>query len=205
DNDGLKDLFISNGIPTRLNDMDYVSFIYNSEIQKRSRGGVIADADIDLMKKYPEIKIPNKFYKNQSDLQFQDMESAMSNDLPCFSNGAVYADFDNDGDLDVVVNNINDFALLYENKSVQYGNEDFVSVTLNGPEKNRNAVGAKLILFANGELRLYENNPVKGFMSGMVTPMHIGLYQTRVDSAFVVWPDNSFQKVTLQPELRHVT
>lgn len=204
DNDGLKDLFISNGIPTRLNDMDYVSFIYNSEIQKRSRDGVITDADIDLMKKYPEIKIPNKFYKNKSALQFQDMKSAISNDLPSFSNGAVYADFDNDGDLDVVVNNINDFALLYENKSVQNGNEDFVSVTLNGPEKNRNAFGAKLILFANEGIRLYENHPAKGFMSGMVTPMHIGLYQTRIDSAFVVWPDNTFQKVTLQPHLRRV-
>ncbi|HRP56764.1 VCBS repeat-containing protein [Agriterribacter sp.] len=204
DNDGLKDLFISNGIPTRLNDMDYVRFIYNSEIQKRSRDGVIENADIDLMKKYPEIKIPNKFYKNQSKLQFQDMESAISNDLPCFSNGAVYADFDNDGDLDVVVNNINDFVLLYENRSVQNGNEDFVSVTLNGPEKNRNAFGAKLILFANGGIRLYENNPVKGFMSGMVAPMHIGLYQTKVDSAMLVWPDNSFQKITLQPATRHI-
>ncbi|HRQ49264.1 MAG TPA: VCBS repeat-containing protein, partial [Agriterribacter sp.] len=205
DNDGLKDIFISNGIPTRLNDMDYVHFIYNSEIQKRSRNGVIENADIDLMKKYPEIKIPNKFYKNQSELRFQDMEPAISNDLPCFSNGAVYADFDNDGDLDVVVNNINDFVLLYENKAVQNGYDDFVSVTLHGYEKNRNAIGAKLFLFSGEEIRLYENNPVKGFMSGMVTPLHIGLYQTKVDSAFLVWPDNSFQKIDLQQGIRYVT
>jgi hypothetical protein len=204
DNDGLKDMFISNGIPTRLNDMDYVNFIYNSEIQKRSRDGVIENSDIAMMKKYPEIKIPNKFYKNKSGLRFHDMESAIGNDLPSFSNGAAYADFDNDGDLDVVVNNIDDFVLLYENKSVQNGNEDFVSVTLKGPEKNRNAIGAKLIVFANGEIRTYENNAVKGFMSAMVTPMHIGLYQTRVDSAFLVWPDNSFQEINIQPAARHL-
>lgn len=205
DNDGLKDLFISNGIPTRLNDMDYVNFIYKSEIQKRSRDGVIENSDIALMRKYPEIKIPNKFYKNKSGLRFQDMEFAIDNDLPCFSNGAVYADFDNDGDLDVVVNNINDFVLLYENKAVQNGNEDFVSVTLKGPEKNRNAIGAKLILFANEEIRTYENYPEKGFMSGMVTPVHIGLYQTKVDSVFLVWPDHSFQKITIQPPTRRIT
>ncbi len=205
DNDGLKDLFISNGIPTRLNDMDYVNFIYKSEIQKRSRDGVIENSDIALMRKYPEIKIPNKFYKNKPGLRFQDMEFAIDNDLPCFSNGAVYADFDNDGDLDVVVNNINDFVLLYENKAVQNGNEDFVSVTLKGPEKNRNAIGAKLILFANEEIRTYENYPEKGFMSGMVTPVHIGLYQTKVDSVFLVWPDHSFQKITIQPPTRRIT
>ena len=202
DNDGLKDLFISNGIPKRLNDMDYVNFIYNSEIQKKVRNNEIQDKDITLIEKYPEIKIPNKIYKNRSNLRFQDMEGGIENDQPSFSNGAVYADFDNDGDLDVVVNNINDFVLLYENKSVQKTNEDFVSIKLNGPERNRDAIGTKLFLFANGGIRTYENNPAKGFMSCMVMPLYIGLKQTRVDSAFLVWPDNSFQKITIQPAIR---
>ncbi len=116
DNDGLKDLFISNGIPKRLNDMDYVNFIYNSEIQQKIKNNDMKDKDMVLMKKFPEIKIPNKFYKNSGDLKFQDMEVNLANDLPAYSNGAVHADFDNDGDLDVVVNNINDPVLLYENK-----------------------------------------------------------------------------------------
>ncbi|MCC7526368.1 MAG: VCBS repeat-containing protein [Chitinophagaceae bacterium] len=205
DNDGLKDLFFSNGIPKRLNDMDYVNFIYNSEIQNKVRNNNIRDNDIALIDKYPEIKIPNKLFKNQSDLRFLDMKGSIENDQPSFSNGAVYADFDNDGDLDIVVNNINDFAWLYENKTVQNAGGDYVSVSLTGPDKNRNALGARIFLFTNGGIRAYENNPVKGFMSGMTTPIHIGLQRTVIDSVFLVWPDNSFQKISLPRESHQVT
>ena len=179
DNDGLKDLFISNGIPKRLNDMDYVNFIYNSEIQKKVRNNGIHGKDMALIEKYPEIKIPNKFYKNNSNLRFQDMEGAIENDLPSYSNGAVYADFDNDGDLDIVVNNINDFVLLYENKSAKKADTSFVSVKLNGPAENKNAIGAKMILFASGGIRVYENNPVKGLrhcMLGLIKQVLIPLF-----------------------------
>ena len=197
DNDGLKDLFIANGIPKRLNDMDYVNFIYNSEIQEKIKNSDMKDKDMALMKKFPEIKIPNKFYKNKNDLQFEDMETAVDNDLPTYSNGAVYADFDNDGDLDVVVNNINDPALLYENKTVKKTDKNFATIKLNGSEKNKNAIGSKIILFTGDKIETYEKNPARGFMSSMEISMHIGMGKVKVDSAFLIWPDNSFEKITI--------
>ncbi len=197
DNDGLKDLFIANGIPKRLNDMDYVNFIYNTEIQEKIKNSDMKDKDMALMKKFPEIKIPNKFYKNKGSLQFEDMETAVGNDLPTYSNGAVYADFDNDGDLDVAVNNINDPALLYENKTAQKENKNFTAIKLTGSEKNRNAVGSKIVLFAGDKISTYEKNPARGFMSSMEIPMHIGIGKSKIDSAFLIWPDNSFQKIVI--------
>jgi enediyne biosynthesis protein E4 len=203
DNDGLKDLFIANGIPKRLNDMDYVNFIYNAEIQEKIKNSDMKDKDMALMKKFPEIKIPNKFYKNKDEMQFEDMETAISNDLPTYSNGAVYADFDNDGDLDVVVNNINDPVLLYENRTEKKSKKDFVKIKLKGSEKNINAVGSKVVLFKGDKIETYEKNPAKGFMSSMEIPIHIGLGISKIDSAFLIWSDNSFQKIvvdTLSPQ-----
>jgi enediyne biosynthesis protein E4 len=205
DNDGLKDLFIANGIPKRLNDMDYVNFIYNAEIQEKLKNNDMKDKDMVLMKSFPEIKIPNKFYKNSSDLHFTDMEAAVSNDQPTYSNGAVYADFDNDGDLDVAVNNINDAALLYENKTAKPGSKNFVSIKLKGSQRNSNAVGSKIILFKQGSIETYEKKPVRGFMSAMEIPMHIGMLNKKIDSAFLVWPDNSFEKIILDSLKQQLT
>ena len=192
DNDGLKDLFISNGIPKRMNDMDYVNFISNSEIQQKLLDKE-DDRNIALINKFPEIKIPNKFFLNKGDLAFQDMGELIANDKATFSNGAIYADLDNDGDLDVVVNNINDRALLYENKSNDKKDKAFINIKLKGSERNVNAIGSKIILFANGGIRTYENNPARGFLSSMCLPIHIGLATTKVDSMFLIWPDNTYQ------------
>jgi enediyne biosynthesis protein E4 len=197
DNDGLKDLFVSNGIPKRMNDMDYVNFIYDEENQRKLKEEKKNGNNMSLLDKFPEIKIPNKFYKNNGELVFRDMEDSIGDDKPTYSNGAVYADLDNDGDLDVVVNNIDDPVLLYENKSNDKGSKPFVEIKLKGPEKNINALGAKVILFANGGIRTYEKYPAKGFQSSMEEPLLIGLDKTKTDSAFLVWPDNSFQKISL--------
>lgn len=197
DNDGLKDLFISNGIPKRLNDMDYVNFISNEEIQEKLGENKLGEKDMNLISRFPQIKIPNKFFRNKGDLNFQDLDDSIGNDQPTYSNGAVYADLDNDGDLDVVVNNIDDPALVYENKTNDKNDKSYTEIKLKGPEKNINAIGAKIILFANGGIRTYENNPVRGFQSSMEVPIHIGLDKTKIDSAFLVWPDNSYQPVTL--------
>ncbi|MES2893480.1 MAG: VCBS repeat-containing protein [Bacteroidota bacterium] len=196
DNDGQKDLFVANGIPKRLNDMDYINFIYNSEIQQKIQNNSLEDRDLELMKKFPEIKIPNKFYRNKGDLQFEDMEPAVGHDQATYSNGAVYADLDNDGDLDVVVNNLNDVALLYENKTLQQPN-NHIDIQLAGPAKNVNAVGAKVILFAGGKIETFEKNPAKGFMSSMEIPLHISWGTAKLDSAFLVWPDNTSQKISV--------
>ncbi len=197
DNDGLKDLFISNGIPKRMNDMDYVNFVSNEEIQSKISTNRMDEKDMALVNKFPEIKIPNKLFKNNGNLSFSDINQQIDNDKPTYSNGAVYADFDNDGDLDVIVNNIDEAAMLYRNTSNDKKDKAYVSIKLKGAEKNTNAIGAKIILFANGGIRTYEKTPVRGFQSSMEGPIHIGLDKTKVDSAFLIWPDNSFQKIQL--------
>ena len=194
DNDGLKDLFISNGIPKRMNDMDYVNFISNSEIQQKLMDKK-DDQNLALINKFPEIKIPNRFFKNTGNMAFADLGDIIQNDKATFSNGAIYADLDNDGDLDVVVNNINDKALLYENKTNDKKDKPFVNIKLKGSENNINAVGAKVVLFVQGEIRTYENYPVKGFLSSMAIPIHIGLAATKIDSMFLIWPDNTYQSI----------
>ncbi len=199
DNDGNKDLFISNGIPKRLNDIDYINFISNVDLQEKMRSTGLDEKDISLIDRFPQIKIPNRFFKNGPELQFTDISSEIKNDRNTYSNGAVYADFDNDGDLDVLVNNIEDPALLYENKSNDKRDKAFVEIKLKGPEKNINALGAKIILYANGGIRTYEKFPVRGFLSSMEGPVHIGLDKTTVDSAFLIWPDNSYQPIHLSP------
>jgi len=200
DNDGWKDLFISNGIPKRMNDIDYVNFVTNGEVQQKITNNDMQGKDMSLIKKFPEIKIPNKFFKNNRNLSFSDEEAIIVGNSPTYSNGAVYADLDNDGDLDVVVNNIDNTALVYENKSAD-GRAFFLDLILQGPGQNKNAIGAKAILFCENEIRTYENFPVKGFLSSMQLPLHIGLKDTRVDSIFLVWPDRTFQKVTLAADV----
>ena len=197
DNDGLKDLFISNGIPKRLNDMDYINFISSDEIQEKIRRNEIEEKNMALTKKLPEIKIPNRFYNNKGELRFTDIDQQIVNNKPTYSNGSVYADLDNDGDLDIVVNNIDNPVLLYENKSNDKKEKPGISINLIGPEKNINAVGAKILQFAGENIRVYENNPVKGFLSSMQIPFHIGMYNVKTDSAFLIWSDNTYQKIEL--------
>ncbi|THU37001.1 hypothetical protein FAM09_18775 [Niastella caeni] len=194
-NDGLKDLFISNGIPKRMNDIDYINYVSNQEIQGKIRESKVNETDMALLEKFPEIKIPNKFFVNTGQGVFKDDEKQIHNNESTFSNGAVYADFDNDGDLDVVVNNINEPAILYQNKNNDQHNKRYVQIMLNGPEKNINALGAKVIIFSGGEICLYEKQPVHGFLSAMEIPIHIGLERIKPDSAFLIWPDNACQKI----------
>ncbi len=197
DNDGLKDLFISNGIPKRMNDIDYVNFVSSGEVQQKISNDDMQGKDISLISKFPEIKLPNKFYKNNGNFSFTDMEGNIAGNTPTFSNGTIYADLDNDGDLDIVANNIDNPALLYENKSTDSVGKASIQVKFKGPPDNVNATGAKIILFSGLQVRTYENFPVRGFLSSMEMPLHIGLKDTKVDSMFVVWPDRTHQRLVL--------
>lgn len=200
DNDGLKDLFIANGIPKRMNDIDYISFVSNGAVQQMIRDNNVQGKDLALIKKFPEIKLPNKFFTNNGDLTFTDEESNIAGSQSTFSNGAVYADLDNDGDLDIVVNNIDAPVLLYENQHAVKGKKQSTQIKLKGSDKNRNAIGARLVLFANSGIRTYEKFSVKGFLSSMEIPLSVGLDNTVVDSAFLIWPDNSYQPVSFSAD-----
>ncbi|MCX6316389.1 MAG: VCBS repeat-containing protein [Bacteroidetes bacterium] len=198
DNDGLKDLFISNGIPKRMNDIDYINFISNSEIQERINTNTMEGKNMALINKFPEIKLPNKFYRNTGDLSFSDEADAVAGSPLTFSNGAAYADFDNDGDLDIIVNNIDDEALLYENKTATGTTAHSVSLHLKGDTSNRNSVGAKVVLYAGNEIKTWEKTPARGFLSSMEIPLLLGLKNTRADSVFLIWPDNTCERI--QPD-----
>ncbi len=199
DNDGSKDLFVSNGIPKRMNDIDYINYVSNDELQQKLKDGNMGEKDMLLVNKFPEIKIPNQFFSNKGNLSFLDATDSVVNNKPTFSNGAVYADLDNDGDLDIVVNNIDDPVLVYENTANNQKEKPYTSIKLKGTENNINAIGTKIILFANGGIRTYENNPVHGFQSSMQLPIHIGLYKTKIDSAFLIWPDNKYEPIEIKP------
>ncbi len=205
DNDGLKDLFISNGIPKRMNDIDYINFVTNGDVQKKIHENNFGEKDLSLIKKFPEIKLPNKFYKNNGNFSFTDEASRIDGSIPTFSNGSIYADLDNDGDLDIVTNNIDASALVYENKNNQPGKKSSVKIKLKGSAQNINATGAKVIVYANKEIRTYEKYPVKGFMSSMEIPMLIGLEKTKVDSMFLIWPDNTYQPISIPADKSTIT
>ena len=198
DNDGLKDLFISNGIPKRMNDIDYINFVTQGEVQQMIRDNNMQGKDLALINKFPEIKLPNKFFRNSGNLSFSDEENVIDGNEPTFSNGAVYADLDNDGDLDIVVNNIDAAALVYENKTSDSSKHSSFSLQLSGDEKNKKATGAKAIVFAGNEVRTYEKYSVKGFLSSMETPLLIGTKNAKIDSVYLVWPDNSFEKIEVK-------
>lgn len=195
DNDGWKDLFVSNGIPKRLNDIDYVNYVSNTEFQDKIRNNTMGQKDMMLIDKFPQIKLPNKFYKNNKELKFDDVAANIKNDKSTFSNGAVYADLDNDGDLDIVVNNIDDAAMIYQNKANDNKQQHWLSLKLKGDEKNINAVGAKAIVFSKGEVMTYEKQAARGFQSSMEIPLHIGLGKNKPDSILLIWSDHTYQKL----------
>jgi len=203
DNDGWKDLFISNGIPKRLNDMDYVNYVSNEELQEKIRANRVSENDMALIEKFPQIKLANKFYLNKGEAKFVDASSMVRNNQKKYSNGAAYADFDNDGDMDMVVNNVDETAVIYKNLSNDGGvRKSFLELKLKGSSGNINATGAKAIVFTKnvqgipfGEVRTYEKFPVRGFQGSMEVPLHIGLNNTTVDSILLVWPDNSYEKL----------
>ncbi len=195
DNDGMKDLFISNGISKRLNDIDYINFVSDAAIQAKMREDKLDENDMLLINKFPQKKIPNRFFRNTGNMAFADDEVNVGGNKPTYSNGAVYADFDNDGDLDIVVSNIDEAATFYENTTNNDSARDFMEITLKGAPKNINAEGAKVIVYAGSNVRTYEKYPVRGFMSSMETPLHIGLDKASPDSIVVVWPDNTCERI----------
>lgn len=195
--DGYKDLFISNGIPRRMNDIDYVNFMTSANGNNTNPSHNDDMAAVEMM---PEIKLPNRFFLNNKDLHFIDITDQVDKGQVSFSNGSAYVDFDNDGDLDVIVNNMYDLPFLYRNNESEIQNEesDFVLINLSGPSSNIMAVGAKLLCFKNGEILLSENFPTKGYQSNVQNGLHLGLGgASLIDSLLLIWPDNSYEKIDL--------
>ena len=190
DNDGLRDVFIANGIYKDLLDRDYLAYMANTE---RIRNMIKTEEEvikklIDIM---PSKAIKNIAYKNNGEFNFTEFSDAWGFDLPTFSNGMSYGDLDNDGDLDIVINNVNMPALVYKNNSDIDENKS-ISFELIGREKNKNAVGSKIIIkYGNNKQSMIENFPSRGFQSSIPNRLHFGVGNVKeIDSAIIYWPNN---------------
>ncbi len=202
--DGLKDLFVSNGIPKRLNDMDYVSFVSNEAYQDKIRNNSIGQRELAMIEQFPEIKLPNHFFVNKGEASFEDLSNLVKGNKPTYSNGSVYADFDNDGDLDVVVSNIGDAALLYENKTGRSPETRALMVQPKGSPQNAFAIGSRLVVFSESEVLLAEKQAVRGFQSSMEGPLHLGIGNRNIDSAWIIWPDNTYTPLVLPNDTNRI-
>jgi hypothetical protein len=204
DNDGWKDLFITNGIYRRANDLDYVRFLTKNSFFTLEENKNAPDSVLyDKMPLYPYF---NYIYKNNGDLTFTNMAKEWGFNTRSYSNGSAYADLDNDGDLDLIVNNINEPAYIYRNNaSIQYDNH-FLSIVLKGEGLNTHGIGARVTLYYNGLLQVAEQFPTRGFMSASSDVLHFGLGQARViDSINVRWPDLSEQTIKDVPVDKFIT
>lgn len=196
DNDGNRDLLITNGILKRPNDMDYISFISNELVQKNLQ--VMDEKDMEVINQMPDGNVSNFIFQNQTGYTFEDKTMDWGLKRPSLSNGAAYADLDNDGDLDIIVNNINEQAFVYRNNGA--GKNHFLKVELKGASGNTAGIGAKLLAFANNKRFYYEVQATRGFQSSVDTRANMGLGQVSVlDSLFVIWPDGKFQKAVKVP------
>ncbi len=194
DNDGYKDLLVTNGYLRDYTNKDFLRYWGDYKIKRAmNREPYLL---MDLIKVMPSTTLPNYVFRNNHNLTFSNMQNEWGLGRVGISNGALYADLDNDGDLDLVINNINEKAFVYQNTSREQFNTDYLSVKLTGKTGNINAVGAKVILYSNGTLQYQEVNPNRGYLSCVSTQLHFGLgSQKKIDSLRVIWPDNTSQLI----------
>ena len=194
-NDGFKDLFIANGIYQDLTDQDYLQYVASDEVIK----SVVTNNQVDykrLVDIIPSNKVPNHSYKNTGDLGFKTFEGSGLN-IPSFSNGSAYGDLDNDGDLDLVVNNVDMPPFVFKNKAESLNN-NFVKIKLNGSDKNPNSLGAKIEV-TTGLTKIYQEvQPVRGFQSSMDLGATIGVGKSKMVDIKIIWPSG---KVSIDKNL----
>ena len=187
DNDGRRDIIITNGYPKDVTDHDYVSY-------RKDNGFVVSEKD--LLKQIPEVKIPNYAFRNTGNCLFEDVSEKWGLNIHSYSTGASYADLDNDGDLDYVVNNINEKAFVYENTSnpATLTNSNYLRIQFKGEGKNVDGIGAKVTAWYNKEPHLYEHYPWRGYLGTVEFTAHFGLgAQTQVDSLLIQWANGKQQ------------
>lgn len=190
DNDGVRDLIITNGYPRDVTDHDFISFRNNSI-------GIAGKQQ--LIDEMPVIKVPNYAFKNDGNLKFENATTKWGLDQPSFSNGAVAVDLDGDGDLDYVINNINDEAFVYQNTTNDKNDirKNFLSIDFNGGNQNTKGIGAWAELYSKKGKQVYENEPCRGYLSCTDTKAFFGLDTVSVvDSVVIRWPNNRKQIFT---------
>ena len=194
DNDGWKDIYVTNGVLRDITDLDFSDFISNRRNIERivREKGTFNIAD--FLDRLPSQKIKNVGFVNNRDKTFSEQSDSLGFHTPSFSNGAAYGDLDNDGDLDLVVNNINQPAFIYQNNADQYTNNNYLNVTFEGSPDNVTGIGAKVTIYQDSTLQVVEHQPAKVYQSTLAQGVHFGLGKhRRIDSLKVIWPDGSVE------------
>lgn len=203
DNDGWNDIFICNGINKDLGNLDFLDFFYNDVYKKTQETGKKTEME-EVLKQLPVNPLPNKIFQNHGGLQFSDVGASWGFSKPTFSNSIAYGDLDNDGDLDIIINNENQPALLYRNFSREKNKNNFISIMLKGKGKNTFAIGSKIKIFKNGQVYYREIEPARGLQASVDYKQIIGLgKETEIDSMIIIWPDRTFSKYD-HPEINKI-
>jgi len=190
DNDGKTDLYVCNGIYHDVTDQDFINFFGNDVIQQMVISGKKEDVS-NIIDKIPSHPLLNKAFKNMGDLHFQDVGTKWGFTTPSFSNGAAYGDLDNDGDVDLVVNNVNEPAMIYCNNGRQENKNNYIAITLKYKSPNTFAIGSTIKVYQGNQVQSREIMPSRGFQSSVDYRQTIGLGKVGIDSVTITWPDRT--------------
>jgi len=202
DLDGGKDIFVANGISKRSNDLDYINFISADSVQRKMKDA-IGEKELRYIEKMPQVKIANYLFISNGDSTFTNKAKEWGIDQPSCSQGAAYGDLDNDGDLDLVINNINEEAFLYENTTLSnhkkergdHAKVNYLKIVLHGDKGNGFGIGAKVFVYSGGQMQMQECMPTRGYQSSVDYRLTFGLGNARhADSLLVIWNDGSYQR-----------
>ncbi len=194
DNDGLNDIYVCNGINRDLTDLDFLDF-FSNDIYRQSQQTSGAASISDMLKRIPVTPLPNRVFQNKGDFVFEDAGNKWGFETPSFSNSVAYADLDNDGDLDLVVNNENQLSFIYRNNSREQTGNNYVALKLKGRKGNEFAMGTKIKVYSGDQLFYREQAPSRGFQSCVDYQQVIGLGKiSKIDSIELIWPDRSYNR-----------
>lgn len=195
DNDGFKDIFITNGYPKAIIDFDFQTNMHRARRLGNNQSS--RQKVQEILDNVHSYEISNCVFRNETDLTFSDRTQEWGMNYPSYSYGAAYSDLNNDGRLDLVINNLNAAASVYQNTAPGNDMNHYLQVRLEGEPPNRQGIGTKLILWAGNQKQYIDHTPYRGYMSTMDDRIHFGLGDAdRVDSLKVIWPDGSYQLLT---------